>query len=148
MADNATLARTLYEAWNERDFDRMVEMVPTEGQIVIVGSGDTFDGPEGAMQYNKMWADAFPDGVITIDRMHEAGDCVIVELTGRGTHTGTLVTSMGSIPATGRSLTLQLCDVIEFRDGKPLSQRTYFDTGSLMAQLGLTETQAATTTPQ
>ena len=147
MADNATLARTLYEAWNRRDFDEIVASTPADGQIVIVGSGDTFSGPEGAMQYNKAWADAFPDGVITVDHLHEAGDCVVAEITGRGTHTGTLVTSMGSIPPTGRSLTLQLCDIIEFRDGKPVSQRTYFDTGSMMAQLGFTETQP-TATPQ
>ena len=48
------------------------------------------------------------------------------------------------IPATGRSLTLQLCDVMEFRNGKVQSQRTYFDTGSMMAQLGLGAEQPAT----
>ena len=68
---------------------------------------------------------------------------MVVEFTGRGTHTGTLVTSMGEIPATGRSLTLQLCDVMEFKNGKVQSQKTYFDTGSMMAQLGLTADQMA-----
>ena len=29
---------------------------------------------------------------------------------------------MGDIPATGRSMTLQLCDVMEFKDGKVQSQ--------------------------
>ena len=93
-----------------------------------------------------MWADGFPDGSITIDRVIAADDCVVVEYTGRGTHTGSLVTPMGVISATGRSLTLQLCDVLEFTDEKVQSQRTYFDTGSLMAQLGLTAGQSATTT--
>ena len=68
----------------------------------------------------------------------------MVEFTGHGTHTGTLATSMGQIPATGRSLTLKLCDVIEFKDGKVATQRTYFDTGSMMAQLGITAEQVAT----
>ena len=70
---------------------------------------------------------------------------MVVEYTGRGTHTGTLSTSMGDIPATGRSVTLQLCDVIEFKDGKVHRQRTYFDTGSMMAQLGLLAEQTAST---
>ena len=116
------------------------------GQITVVGSGDTYRGPDGSREYNKMWADGFPDGSITIDRVIAADDCVVVEYTGRGTHTGPLVTPMGAIAATGRSLTLQLCDVLEFTDEKVKSQRTYFDTGSLMAQLGLTAGQSATTT--
>ena len=122
MTDNETLARSLYEAWNERNFDEMAEATAPDGTITIIGSGDTFEGPEGARRFGAMWADGFPDG---------------------GTHTGTLVTSMGDIPATGRSMTLQLCDVTEFQNGKVRRQRTYFDTGSMMAQLGLTAGQAA-----
>ena len=93
-----------------------------------------------------MWAGGFPDGVITVDSTIASGDKVVVEFTGQGTHTGTLVTSMGSIPPTGRPVTLKLCDVIEFSDGKVKSQRSYFDSGSMMAQLGLGAEQAETTT--
>jgi hypothetical protein len=36
-------------------------------------------------------------------------------------------------------VTLQLCDVYEFTaDGKIKAQRTYFDSASLLAQLGVT----------
>ncbi len=145
MADNVTLARGLYEAWNERNFDRTAELTTTDGQITIVGAGDVYRGPDGVRKYDLMWAEAFPDGKITVDRIVAADECVVVEYTGRGTQTGTLVTPAGSIPATGRSVTLQLCDVLEFSDGKVRSQRTYFDSGSLMAQLGLTAGQTATT---
>jgi steroid delta-isomerase-like uncharacterized protein len=138
MADNADLARRLHEAWNERSFDEMAEASAPDAKITIVGSGDTFEGAEGSRAYNTMWADGFPDGKVTVDRVIASGDYVVVEFTGRGTHTGTLVTSMGDIPATGRSLTLQLCDVMEFKDGKVQSQTTYFDSGSMMAQLGIT----------
>src|SRR3954447_15568971 len=143
MAANADLARRVHDAWNERNFDEIAEATASDATITIVGSGDTFDGPEGAHAYNKMWADGFPDGKVTVDRVIESGNYVVVEFTGRGTHTGTLATSMGEIPATGRSLTLQLCDVMEFKDGKVQSQKTYFDTGSMMAQLGLTSGQTA-----
>ncbi|WP_457208064.1 ester cyclase [Nocardioides sp. P5_C9_2] len=143
MADNADLARRLHEAWNERSFDEMAEAMAPDATITIVGSGDTFEGADGSRAYSTMWADGFPDGKVTVDRVIESGDLVVVEFTGRGTHTGTLVTSMGEIPATGRSMTLQLCDVVEFKDGKVLSQKTYFDTGSMMAQLGLGADQMA-----
>jgi steroid delta-isomerase-like uncharacterized protein len=143
MADNATLARSLYEAFNSRDFDHLAESMAPEGIITMVGSGQTLRGPEGSRQYNAMWDTAFPDGMVTVDRVIAQGDHVAVEFTGRGTHTGTLTTPAGDIPATGRSVTLQFLDVLEFADGKVASQRTYFDTGSLMAQLGISATRPA-----
>lgn len=143
MSDNAILARRLYAAWNERSFDELAGYWTPDTTLTVVGSGDTFRGPEGSRTYNRMWADAFPDGVITVDTLTAAGDAVVVEFTGRGTHTGTLATSMGDIAATGRTLTLQMCDVIEFETGKVRSQRSYFDTGSLVAQLGLSTEPSA-----
>ena len=143
MADNADLARRLYEAWNERNFDEAAEATAPDAILTVVGSGDTYEGVEGAREYNEMWASGFPDGKVTVDRLIASGDHVVVEYTGRGNHTETLSTSMGDIPATGRSVTLQLCDVMEFKDGKVVRQRTYFDTGSMMAQLGLAAEQEA-----
>ncbi len=137
MADNATLVRSLYDGWNARDFDALADLMAPDGTITFMGSGEVLKGPEGSRTYNEMWANGFPDGRVTIDTLVADGDRVVVEFTGRGTHTGTLETSMGAIPATGRSMTLQLCDVMEFKNGKIRSQKTYFDTGSMMAQLGL-----------
>jgi steroid delta-isomerase-like uncharacterized protein len=144
MADNVSIARRLYDGWNERAFDEVVQYAADDAELTTVGTGDVLRGKDGARKYNENWANGFPDGRITIDRVHADGDTVIVEFTGRGTHTGTLVTSMGDIPATGRSMTLKLCDVIEFRDGLIVRQRSYFDTGSMMAQLGLLPAQTAT----
>ena len=146
MADNEKLARELYDAWNNREWQTIIDAMAPDGKIMVMGSGETFEGTDGAQRYNMVWADAFPDGRITIDHIHSSGDSVMVEYTGRGTHTGTLETSMGSIPATGRSLTLHLCDVMEFSDGKVKEQRSYFDTGSMMAQLGLMTGQTAEST--
>lgn len=143
--DNASIARRTYDSWNARDFDYGAEATADDAEIAVMGSGESLRGPDGSRQYSTMWADAFPDGRVTIDRLIAAGDTVVVEFTGRGTHTGTLTTPMGGIPATGRSVTLQLCDVLAFREGKIVSQHTYFDSASLLAQLGVmpTATQAA-----
>jgi ketosteroid isomerase-like protein len=146
MADNATLARSLYDAWNDRDFGYAGRLMGEDAQIVVVGSGTTFRGPEGIRQYNMVWTDGFPDATVAIDRIVESGDTVVVEYTGSGTHTGPLLNESGTIAPTGRSLTLQFCDVLRFAGGRLLSQRTYYDTGALMAQLGLIPASRATTT--
>jgi steroid delta-isomerase-like uncharacterized protein len=144
-SDNARLARAFYESWNERDFDRGAELVAEDGVQTIVGSGERFEGPDGFRRFSRMWADAFPDGRVEIESLIEAGDRVVVEFVGRGTHTGPLVSPMGEIPPTGRTVELRLCDVYEFRNGKMQAQRSYFDTASLMQQLGIMpEMQAAT----
>ena len=38
---------------------------------------------------------------------------------------------------TGRSVTLQLCDVHDIRDGKIRRVNSYFDSASLLQQLGV-----------
>lgn len=145
MPDNLSIARRLYDGWNERAFEEIADLAAEGSELLVVGTGEVYRGREGALEYNRNWADGFPDGRIEIDKMLAAGDTVIVEFTGRGTHTETMKTSMGDIPATGKAVTLKLCDVLEFRDGKVYRQRTYFDSGSMMAQLGLLPEQAATT---
>jgi steroid delta-isomerase-like uncharacterized protein len=137
MADNVAISRSLYEAWNNRDFDKVASLVADDGEILIVGSGTSFRGPDGAREFSRMWADGFPDGKVTIDKTCDSGDTVCLEFTGRGTHTGTLRSPGADIPATGRSVTIQLCDVHEIKDGKIRSLRTYFDSASLLIQLGV-----------
>jgi predicted ester cyclase len=145
MADNVDFIRSLYDAWNRRDLDAWADATAPGGTVTVAGAGDVFKGPEGARQYAGSWAAGFPDGEITVDNIVADGDRVVVEITGRGTHTGTLETSMGPIAPTGRSATIKLCNVHELVDGKLMTQRSYFDSGSIMAQLGLLGEQTATT---
>jgi steroid delta-isomerase-like uncharacterized protein len=140
MADskaNAEIAREFYERWNARDFDRVAEMMANDGEIVLVGSDTRFRGPVGAIEFSRMWADGFPDGRVEVDRSLASGDCVCLEFTGTGTHTGTLRGPGGDIPATGRSVTLHFCDVHEIRNGKISSVHSYFDSASMLTQLGV-----------
>jgi steroid delta-isomerase-like uncharacterized protein len=146
--DNDEIARSLYEHWNAREFERVADLIADDGEIVIVGSGTRFRGPEGAIEFSRMWADGFPDGKVTIDRTIASGDTVVVEHTGQGTQTGTLHGPGGDIPATGRSATLNLCDVHDIRDGKIRKMSSYFDAASLLEQLGvMPEAPVKATTP-
>jgi steroid delta-isomerase-like uncharacterized protein len=135
--DNVDIARKFYEYWNAREFDGLAELVAEDGEIVLVGSDTRFRGPNGSLEFSRMWADGFPDGKVKIDRTVASGDTVVLEFTGTGTHTGTLRGPAGEIPATGRSVTLQLCDVHDIRDGKIQRVGSYFDSASLLQQLGV-----------
>ena len=133
---NSATARRLYQDWNKRDFEHLASLMTPSGEIVIVGSGTRFKGPAGAKQFAQMWADAFPDGRVKIDKVIDAGTQIVVEYTGQGTQTGVLRAPGGEIAPTGRSVTIELCDVIQFSGGRIKSLRTYFDSATLLTQLG------------
>ena len=66
-----------------------------------------------------------------------AGGRVASEHIGRGTHTGPFVTAAGTIPATGRPIELRICEIYEVRGGKIARLFAYYDSATMMRQLGL-----------
>ena len=136
LSENAKIAKGAYQAWNDRQFDAVAEVF-ANGVLIIAGSGERLEGREGATKFAEMWANGFPDGKVEIDNIVAAGDQVVIQFTGRGTHSGALVSQMGKFAATNRSVTIRLCDVWTFDGGTVKTMETYFDSGSLMGQLGL-----------
>lgn len=78
---------------------------------------------------------AFGDGHYTLQNMLIEGHRVMLEFTFHGTHTGPL----GEIPATGRTVELPMMSVYHVEDGYIQWARLYYDSASLMRQLGLLE---------
>ena len=98
--DNVDIARKFYEHWNAREFDRLAELMAEDGEVVIVGSDTRFRGPDGSLEFSRMWADGFPDGKVTIDRTVPSGDNVILEFTGNGTTSGTARSEGSAVTST------------------------------------------------
>ncbi|MGW2746781.1 ester cyclase [Streptomyces sp. NPDC001450] len=139
MGDKETFVRDLFQAWNDRDYDAIAESVAPDCTLVEEGSGRTLQGPEGFTRLAKALFDAMPDGRFTVDHLTAQGDTVVIEYTGDGTQTGDLVLHAGTVPATGKHVTVHACDIYEVKDNKIQEARAYLDTGAIMAQLGLTE---------
>ena len=71
--------------------------------------------------------------------MMVAGDWAVVEFVNRGTQTGPLESSLGTFPPSGRSMEVRYCSVMRVRDGMVVEGRDYYDSASIVAQLGLIE---------
>ena len=70
-----------------------------------------------------------------------------MEFTGRGTHTGTFVDLDGRDPTHRKVGDPRSCATCyELRTARSRHSTRYLDTGSMMAQLGLTSAQTATAT--
>lgn len=132
MADPATIARQYHDAWNRRDWDTFKGLLHA-GYSYTGGDGVRQDGPDAGVGVGQMFATAFPDGKITVQKVNVAGDTAIVEFTGTGTHKGDLL----GIAPTGKSISIPVCDVLEIRDGKIHTEREYIDFAHMMQQLGV-----------
>ena len=132
MSDAASIAREYNDTWNRRDWARWRELVHPE-YTYTGGDGQVRKGPEAGLAISQMFANAFPDGKIDIQKITATGDTAIVEFVGRGTHTGDL---MGIAP-TGRQVSIPVCEVYELRDGKIIAERQYMDMLVMMQQLGV-----------
>ena len=98
----------------------------------------TLEGREAIVEYLTSLQRAFPDLTWEARAFFEGDDSALDEGQLVGTHTETLTTPEGDIPATGRSIRLRECDVITVRDGRAVSHRFYYDQVDFMSQLGLT----------
>lgn len=135
--ENAALARRIYEHFNNKEFDRAVDLATDDVEVVFVPAGQTFRGREGFAQFMRGFAGAFPDGKVKVQNQVATDDHVVTEFGFAGTHTGTLATPAGEIPPTGRSVDLVACEVWKIRDGRLARLVNYQDVGTMLRQLGV-----------
>jgi predicted ester cyclase len=66
-----------------------------------------------------------------------ADEWVFSEHLGRETHTGPLVGPSGELSPTGRAVELRIGEVYRIEDGKIALMRAYYDSSTMMRQLGV-----------
>jgi predicted ester cyclase len=105
----------------------------------LIGSGQIFDGAEAVLGYYKASRAVFPEQRNEVLAIHHADDGVIVEFNLFGTHTG----NIGKAAPTGRSFKCRMAAIFLFEGEKIVCERVYWDSATIMRQLGLTERDLA-----
>lgn len=134
---NRELGRKAMEDFNKRDLESIERRAHSDISVINIASGEVFHGPKGLRAYLERWTTAFPDAKAEVDRITASEDGYVVEFIGSGTNAGPLVTPLGSLPPTGRRISLRFAESTHVRDGKLTDTRLYFDLASMMSQLGL-----------
>lgn len=134
---NAALVRSLFDAFNDGDLARASALVTDDFELVDVSAGQTFRGREGCRQWLELFKTALPDARTEIVSLISDEARVASEHIGRGTHTGPFVTPAGTIPPTQRAVELRIGEFYELREGKIAKLRAYYDSATMMRQLGL-----------
>jgi steroid delta-isomerase-like uncharacterized protein len=132
MADTAAIAAEMVDKVNQRDIDGFREMLHPDFTYQGAG-GPVQHGIDVGVGVVETFTTAFPDLKLTITNQYTDGDVSVVEFTATGTHKAELE----GIPATGKSVTVKVVDVVTVRDGKVLGEREYYDQLGMMQQLGV-----------
>ena len=83
--------------------------------------------------------EAFPDGLCEVENVivSHCGEWATVEFRNTGTHTGVLRSSLGDFAPTGKRSEVRYCSVMKVRDGMVVEGRDYYDSATIVKQLGL-----------
>lgn len=89
-------------------------------------------GPSVGVGIAQMYAAAFPDAKLQVLSVLASGDSAAAEYRATGTHLGDLF----GIPPSGKSIDLQIANIIEMRDGLIYREREYIDMNTMFTQIG------------
>jgi steroid delta-isomerase-like uncharacterized protein len=121
------------------DFDRTLATFKSESggrpHYEIMATGQVFDGDGDVMGYYRTTRTAFPDQRHDNSRFHVADDAVIVEFELLGTNLGEFY----GLPPTGKAFRVPIIAVFFFDGDRIVNERIYFDSASLVTQIGRTE---------
>ena len=130
------IAREQVDAFNTGDWDRVRAGLASDSRLDELGTERKIEGPEKIVEVFKGWKQAFPDAAGTVTSAFASGDTAALEVTWKGTHTGPLETASGTIPPSGKRQETPAAIFSTFEGGKIKESRHYFDSLTLLKQIG------------
>jgi steroid delta-isomerase-like uncharacterized protein len=131
--DSAATVRRFYEQINAGDLDGFVDLL-AEDFVEHEAMPGLAPGREGTRQLFAMMRAAFPDMHWEPEDVLVDGDKAVTRVRFSGTNDGEFM----GMPATGRSVSVQVIDIVRFgEDGLAREHWGVFDMLGLMQQLGV-----------
>jgi ketosteroid isomerase-like protein len=135
MSDAKKVCDRVWETIESGKLEQLAEVVGADCDFKMPGMA--FKGVEALRQLLSGYLTAFPDLRHHVRHFVESGDSIALELEVSGTHTGPMQTPQGAVPATGKRVVWDSCDVVHVRGGKVASWHVYHDTVPLLTALGV-----------
>ena len=115
-----------------QEFDRTLATFNGHPRYEIMPTGQVFDGDDEVMGYYRLTRTAFPDQRHDNVRYHVTDDTVIVEFDLLGTNLGEFY----GLAPTGKAFRVPIIAVFFFDGDRIVNERVYFDSASLVTQIG------------
>jgi steroid delta-isomerase-like uncharacterized protein len=126
------IVREHMESENRHEFETALATFKRP-RYELVATGEVIDGEAEVAHYYQETRGAFPDQRNEVIAVHHADDAVIVEFDLLGTHDGVF----RGVPPTGRSFRCRMAAVFLFEGEGLVCERVYFDSATILRQLGL-----------
>jgi steroid delta-isomerase-like uncharacterized protein len=131
--DHAASARSFYDRINSGDFEKVIELL-ADDFVDHEEMPGIAPGREGVRQLFTMFQTAFPNMHWEAEDVLADGDKVAVRVRVTGTNEGELM----GMAASGRSVSVQVIDIIRFGDDGLVHEHWgVFDMMGMMQQLGV-----------
>src|SRR4051812_23313425 len=126
------LVREHMESENRHEFDTTLATFK-HPRYELIATDEVIDGATDVARYYEETRAAFPDQRNVLIALHHADDAVIAEFDLLGTHDG----SFRGLPPTGRSFRCRMAAIFEFEGEGLVCERVYFDSATILRQLGI-----------
>lgn len=131
--------RAYLDGFNRSDVDALAALYAPATSYSNTLSPEPMTSPDAIRAFESPMFSAFSDTSAEVDELVVEGDRVAARITVRARHTGTLDTPAGPVPATDRTIVLRCAEFMRTDDdGRIVEHHRIFDSGSFLAQLGLT----------
>jgi steroid delta-isomerase-like uncharacterized protein len=131
--DHSATQRRLYELLNAGDIEGFGALL-ADGFVEHEETPGLAPTKEGVLEFFRMYRAAFPDLRMDPEDVLGSGEKVVARVRATGTHTGEFT----GMPATGKSIDVQLIDIMRFaEDGLVREHWGVVDMLTMMQQLGV-----------
>lgn len=133
IADLATFAESINQAWNSHDIEEVLGFYSSQYVAEDVGQAFLLRGHEGIRAMLENYWRAFPDLEFTITDTLAQDSRVVIIWIAEGTHQGTIM----NIPQTGHRVAVQGVSVIDIQDGLVVRGQYIWDLAGMLRHMRL-----------
>ena len=129
MSGNIAVAKTFFAAWARQDHAAVLDLVHEDVEYQNMPLPDVMRGKAAIAAFMARFGKGMSDIKVELRHIVEVGDVVFHE-------------GVETYVRKGQRVALPYCGVFEFRDGKIIGWRDYFDLATLERQLKPAQTAA------
>lgn len=135
---NAANCNAIHEAFIEHKPERFADLIADDGIWIDVPTGEILSAAAAAAHHDHgNWQTAFPDSSAEVTNLIANDAWVCVEHRGFGAHSGPLRLGGKVFEPTGRMVDIRVFDIVQYKDGKAILIRNYYDMAMMLVQLGI-----------
>jgi len=136
VSDIGKIARENVEAYSSGNWEQLKASLSPDCVYDEIGTQRKMKGADELVQAYQAWKQAIPDGKGTIKDTLVSGNKVAQEVVWTGTQSGPLPSPSGTIPPSGKPISVPGAQVITFEGDKIVELKQYFNLMTLLQQIG------------